>query len=63
MACPMHLVPTAMAEAYERENWKELEKRHLLTCLECGCCAYACPAFRPLVQTFRSAKAALRAKK
>ena len=63
MACPMHLVPTAMAEAYERESWQELEKRHLLTCLECGCCAYACPAFRPLVQTFRSAKAALRAKK
>lgn len=62
-ACPMHLVPTMMADAYQRGDIEELKRRHLLSCLECGCCAYSCPAFRPLVQTFRLAKAAVRAQK
>lgn len=62
-ACPMHLVPTMMADAYQRGDTAELERRHILSCLECGCCAFVCPAYRPLVQTFRQAKAAVRAKK
>ena len=60
-ACPMHLIPTSMADAYERGDIEELNKRHIMSCLECGCCAYTCPAYRPLVQTFRLAKAAVRA--
>lgn len=59
-ACPMHLIPTAMADAYQRGDVEELKQRHLLSCLECGCCAFTCPACRPLVQTFRLAKAAVR---
>ena len=59
-ACPMHLIPTAMADAFQRGDIEELKRRHLLSCLECGCCAFTCPACRPLVQTFRLAKAAVR---
>ena len=29
-------------------------------CIECGCCAYICPAKIPLVQSLRTAKAELR---
>jgi len=29
--------------------------------MECGCCAYICPAHRPLVQTNKLAKAKLAA--
>lgn len=59
-ACPMHLIPTAMADAFARGDIDELKRRHLLSCLECGCCAFTCPACRPLVQTFRLAKTAVR---
>lgn len=59
-ACPMHLVPTAMADAFRRGDTEELKRRGVLSCLECGCCAFTCPACRPLVQTFRQAKAAVR---
>ena len=27
-----------------------------MTCMECGCCAYACPAGRRLVQAIRLGK-------
>lgn len=56
----MRLAPTAMADAYLRGDIEELKKRHLMSCMECGCCAFSCPAYRPLVQTFRLAKAAVR---
>ena len=59
----MFLVPTSMSDAYRRKDWEELERRGIFSCLECGCCAYTCPAFRPLVQNFRLAKAELRNKK
>ena len=37
-----------------------LEKYNAAECIECGSCAYACPAHRPLVQHFRRAKAEIR---
>ena len=33
-----------------------------LSCVECGCCSYVCPAGIPLVQYIRAAKAVLRQK-
>jgi electron transport complex protein RnfC len=29
----------------------------MLACMECGCCAYVCPAGIPLVQLMRMGKA------
>jgi len=33
----------------------------VMNCMECGACAYICPAKRPLVQHFRRAKAEINA--
>ena len=35
-------------------------KYGVLSCIECGSCAFVCPAKRPLTQTMRLAKANLR---
>ena len=32
----------------------------MLDCIECGCCAYTCPAGVPLVLAFRSGKQIIR---
>jgi electron transport complex protein RnfC len=34
-----------------------------MDCIECGCCAYTCPAEIPLVQSFRRGKQLLREQK
>ncbi|OPL10196.1 MAG: electron transporter RnfC [Firmicutes bacterium ML8_F2] len=56
-ACPVQLVPTAIAQAAEHGLFKKAEKLHALDCFECGCCAYVCPAKIPLTQLIRIAKA------
>ena len=62
-ACPMRLMPTAITKAYKTGNTQELNKLNTMTCMECGCCSFSCPAFRPLLQTIRMAKSLLRSKK
>ena len=36
---------------------------NLMDCIECGSCAYICPANRPLAEFIKTGKAKLRAKK
>ncbi len=55
-ACPMSLTPPAIAAAYKRQDVGELQKRGIMVCMECGCCAYECPANRPIVQMMRLSK-------
>ena len=38
----------------------ELERLGVMTCMECGSCAYVCPAGRQLVQSMRLGKSILR---
>jgi len=40
----------------------DAEKYGANYCLECGCCAYVCPAHRQLVQSIRRAKTELKAR-
>jgi electron transport complex protein RnfC len=35
---------------------EEMKATNMMDCIECGCCAYTCPACVPLVLAFRSAK-------
>ena len=56
-------MPTVFEHAYEEGDLDLLEKQKVMVCMECGCCAYTCPAKRPLVQVNRLAKAALRSRK
>jgi Na+-translocating ferredoxin:NAD+ oxidoreductase subunit C len=63
-ACPVLLLPTAIAQAAEHELFKRAEKLHAVDCFECGCCSYVCPSKIPLTQWIRIAKAEiLKAKK
>jgi len=59
-ACPMNLTPPAVAAAYALKDTALMEKRGVMVCMECGCCSFSCPAHRPIVQTMRLAKEAVR---
>lgn len=58
--CPLGLRSTDIGVAYSAKDGEALKKLNALVCMECGCCAYVCPAKRPLVQTNRLAKGVLR---
>ena len=38
-----------------------LRELNIMDCMECGSCAYSCPAGRPLVQAIRLGKALVKA--
>ena len=52
----MGLAPAAIEKTYAKRDVEALEKLMVNTCMECGSCAYLCPAHRPLVQTNKLAK-------
>ena len=62
-ACPMNLLPTAIAAYARRSLVEETEEYCAMDCIECGSCSYVCPANIPLVQSIRLGKAAVLAKK
>ncbi|NLA05305.1 MAG: electron transport complex subunit RsxC [Firmicutes bacterium] len=62
-SCPMNLVPTFIAQAAEHGQFDRAEKLHAADCIECGCCAYVCPARIPLTQWIRIAKAEVLARR
>ena len=53
-ACPMDLVPCTLEKLISRGRFDEAADA--MDCVECGCCAYTCPAKRRLVHRFRLAK-------
>lgn len=55
-ACPMGLSPKEVGIYVEAGKGHLTEKFGIFDCFECGCCAYVCPAKRPLVQYARMAK-------
>ena len=55
-ACPMGLRPKEVGIFVEAGKGHLTEQFGVLECFECGCCAYVCPARRPLVQFARLAK-------
>ncbi|RNC29602.1 MAG: Electron transport complex subunit RnfC [Candidatus Dichloromethanomonas elyunquensis] len=56
-ACPMGLNPSMLSILGERSFAEEaLNEYHLLDCMECGCCAYVCPAKRRIVHYIRYSK-------
>lgn len=58
--CPMSLMPMQVERALAADNTDRLVKLNVLSCMECGCCSYGCPAKRPLVQSMRLAKQKVR---
>ncbi len=55
-ACPMGLAPNEIGLYVEAGRAADTAALGPLECFECGCCAYVCPAKRPLVQFIRLAK-------
>jgi electron transport complex protein RnfC len=55
-ACPMGLQPNEIGVYVEAGRAQDTAKFGLFECFECGCCAFVCPAKRPLVQFVRLAK-------
>lgn len=58
--CPMHLQPLYLYRFEQAGMLKELEKLHLMDCIECGSCSYSCPGLLPLVERFRAGKQQLK---
>jgi electron transport complex protein RnfC len=56
----MNLVPPWIAAAYQNGDAAAMEKLGVMTCMECGCCSFSCPASRQIVQTMRMAKGEVR---
>ena len=59
--CPLNLMPCEIETAYRRRDGAMLGRLKVNLCMECGCCAYVCPARRHLVQTNKLAKVVLKA--
>lgn len=58
--CPFGLEPATIADAYDKKDVDALKDLQVLTCMECGCCSFVCPANRPLVQLNKISKQMIR---
>ncbi|MBQ1407085.1 MAG: electron transport complex subunit RsxC [Eubacterium sp.] len=47
-ACPVNLLPVALADAYLHKDVDRLNQLHVMQCMGCGSCSFICPAHRPL---------------
>lgn len=59
--CPEHLIPQLMMGVAERNDLEGFQKLNGMECVECGCCAFTCPAKRPLTQAFKELRKAVAA--
>jgi electron transport complex protein RnfC len=58
----MGLAPQRLYNHARNSRFDEAEKEHVMDCIECGCCAYGCPARIRLVHHFKFAKAEIAAR-
>ena len=58
--CAMHLSPVLMVRELKAKNYAKAKRFGLMDCIECGCCAFVCPAKINLVQRFRLGKGVIR---
>ncbi len=54
--CPMYLVPSRLAAFAENGKYGDFEEWGGQDCIECGSCAYVCPAKIPIVHWVKFAK-------
>ena len=52
----MSLIPTQIKKYALLNDADTLKRCGISVCMECGSCAYSCPAGKPLVQYMRLAK-------
>jgi electron transport complex protein RnfC len=56
-ACPMGLQPYMLHAFSDLKRFEDCERYGIMNCIECGCCSFSCPSFRPLVDMIRVGKA------
>ena len=56
----MKLMPVLMYKSTQSNDVQEMKDNNIMDCIECGSCAYTCPASVPLVLGFRVAKQVIR---
>ncbi len=61
--CPMGLMPTEIFKYVKGKKFDAAEEYGVLDCIECGCCAYVCPAKIPLVHYLKFGKSEVWRKK
>lgn len=61
-ACPMGLMPYRLGDYGRAHMIDDFKGWGGISCIECGCCSYVCPAKRPLLQWIRTAKLKSRGK-
>lgn len=59
-ACPMGLEPYLLMTLSRQHLQQEAEDHGVMNCLECGCCSYICPSYRPLLDAIRLSKTTIR---
>jgi electron transport complex protein RnfC len=60
-ACPYFLNPSRLALLGKARLFNQMQSDyHVMDCVECGACTYACPSNIPIVQHIRTAKDTLR---
>lgn len=59
-ACAMRLNPVLLVRALKADDIEKAKKLGLMDCIECGCCAFTCPAGVKIVQRVRLGKGIVR---
>ena len=59
--CPLATYAPDIVAAVKEGRVEDYEKLHVMDCVECGSCAFQCPARRPLIHYVKLAKAELAA--
>lgn len=55
-ACALGLEPFLLMTLTEKKLYEKAEKENIMDCMECGSCAFICPANRPLLDYIRLGK-------
>jgi electron transport complex protein RnfC len=53
----MELIPTTLMNYVKADRFAEAKEFGIMSCYECGACAYACPAKIPLLDYMKFGKA------
>jgi electron transport complex protein RnfC len=54
--CALNLEPFLLMILIEKGMYEKADKENITDCIECGSCAWACPAGRPLIEYIRLGK-------